>query len=177
MQHTIKEASKLYDACKKGRTIQRRATGCSEWSDVEDFNGDYVLEEEYEYRAFPYLRVPTAKEFESMALEFTKVDSVGKRRIYLDEKSGNKLQFYYDYLRVDPQYFCWRSDCEDEKGFGRSFNGINVVLAILEKPKPRSVRLVSDWPFEGGIKSGDVWWKPENEEGFYTWEEAMEKFN
>lgn len=176
MKHTIKEALKLYDAHKKGRVIQRTEYPYLSWENIEDFNENYVLEERYKYRAFPYLRVPTAKEFEGMALGFTKVDYDKKTRIYLDEKSGNKLQFYYDYLREDPQYFCWCSDREDEKGFGRSFNGFNVVLADLEKPKPKSVRLVSDWPFEGGIKFGDVWWKPENEEGFYTWEEAMEKF-
>lgn len=59
--------------------------------------------------------------------------------------------------------------------YANVFNGLNIEY--LKVNKSVSVRLVSDEPFEGGIKFGDVWWKPENEEGFYTWEEAMEKFN
>lgn len=40
-----------------------------------------------------------------------------------------------------------------------------------------SVRLVSDTPFDGGIKFGNIYWKPENEDGYYPYEEAMEQFN
>lgn len=40
-----------------------------------------------------------------------------------------------------------------------------------------SVRLVSDEPFEGGVEFDGVWWKPENEPGYYSWTEAMDKFN
>lgn len=40
-----------------------------------------------------------------------------------------------------------------------------------------SVRLVSDEPFEGGVEFDGVWWKPENEDGYYSYEEAMNKFN
>lgn len=179
MKHTIKEAIKLSDAYKKGRIIQRRMAECSEWEDIKDFNENYVLEEEFEYRVFPfYFRLPTVNDFKSIAREFSKLDSDSKSRVYLDEKSGNKLHFYYNYLRglgePEGQYFCW---CSDQKGFRRSFNGFDVVLENIEKPKLRSVRLVSDEPFEGGIKFGNVWWKPENEEGLYTWKEAMEKFN
>lgn len=35
-----------------------------------------------------------------------------------------------------------------------------------------SVRLVSDVPFEGGIKFGNIYWKPENEKGYYSQEDA-----
>lgn len=91
MKHTIKEAIKLYDAHKKGRVIQRRATGCSEWSDIEDFNEDYVLDEEYEYRINPfYFRLPTINEYKSIAREFSRLDVDNKCRIFLNE-AGNKL--------------------------------------------------------------------------------------
>jgi len=85
MKHTIKEAIKLYeDACKKGRTIQRRTAECSEWEDIEDFNEDYVLEERYEYRVSPYLRLPTREEFISIRREFSKLDSDSKCRIFFE---------------------------------------------------------------------------------------------
>lgn len=62
-----------------------------------------------------------------------------------------------------------------ENGCVKFFDGRFVIST--KDTGPRSVRLVSDEPFEGGIKFGDVWWKPKNEEGVYTWEEAMKKFN
>lgn len=40
----------------------------------------------------------------------------------------------------------------------------------------RSVRLVSDIPFEEGIEFNGVWWKPENEPGHFTFDEAMRQF-
>ena len=95
MKHTIKEAIKLSDAHKKGRVIQRTEYPYLRWENIEDFNENYVLEERYKYRVFPYFRLPTEEEFESITQEFTKVDYDKKSRVYLDEKSGNKLQFYY----------------------------------------------------------------------------------
>lgn len=41
----------------------------------------------------------------------------------------------------------------------------------------RSVRLVSDFPFEGGIEINGVWWKPYDEPGFYTFEEALKRYD
>ena len=185
MKHTIKVAIKLSNAHKKGRVIQRRKNTNWCWEDIKDFSGDYVLDEEYDYRVFPYLRLPTEEEFDRITQEFTKVDYDKKSRVYLDEKSGNKLQFYSvrlwekeDLSVSREQCFCWCSnptDIEIEHHLARSFDGFNI--AIVDINTKRSVRLVSDEPFEGGIKFGDVWWKPENEEGVYTWEEAMKKFN
>ncbi len=40
----------------------------------------------------------------------------------------------------------------------------------------RSVRLVSDTPFEGGINFNGVWWKPENEPGHFSFDDAMRQF-
>lgn len=185
MKHTIKEAIKLYDAHKKGRVIQRTEYPYLRWENIEDFNENYVLEGRYKYRVFPYFRLPTEEEFESITQEFTKVDYDKKSRVYLDEKSGNKLQFYYirlwekeDLIVRGKQCFCWCSnptDREIEHLLARTFDGFDI--AIVDMNTERSVRLVSDEPFEGGIKFGDVWWKPENEKGFYTWREAIEKFN
>jgi len=97
----------------------------------------------------------------------------------LNEESGNKLHFYDVRLNQDEEdpidrSFCWCSDFEESGKHAYVFDGLNITF--LKINHSASVRLVSDWPFEGGIKFGDVWWKPENEEGFYTWEEAMEKF-
>lgn len=39
-----------------------------------------------------------------------------------------------------------------------------------------SIRLVSESPFEGGIKFGNIYWKLKNEEGYYTFSEAIEKW-
>lgn len=180
MKHTIKEALKLYDAHKKGRVIQRRKNTRWDWEDIKDFNEDYILEEEYDYRVFPsYFRLPTINEYKSIAREFSKLDVDNKCRIFLNEESGNKLHFYDVRLNQDKEdsidrSFCWCSDFVDST-YANVFNGLNVEY--LKVNKSVGVRLVSDEPFEGGIKFGDVWWKPENEEGFYTWEEAMEKFN
>lgn len=185
MQHTIKEAIKLSDNHKKGRVIQRRKNTRWDWEDIKDFNENYVLEDEYEYRVFPYLRLPTEDEFDRITQEFMKNDYNKKIKVYLDEKSGNKLQFYSvrlwekgDSSVSIEQCFCWCSDptnMDIEHHFAKSFDGFNIAAVDMNTQK--SVRLVSDEPFEGGIKFGDVWWKPENEEGLYTWGEAMEKFN
>ena len=195
MQHTIKEASKLFDACKRGRTIQRREQkeihlspdvqimDYTEWEDIEDFNEDYILEEEFEYRVNPHcFRLPTVEEFMSVAQEFSKVDRDKEIRIFLDEKSGNKLNFHFctEDVANPPRSQCWCSDFTDDilylgRKYVRYFDGL-YIITIDDMSVPRGVRLVSDGPFEGGIKFGNVWWKPENEEGLYTWVEAKKKF-
>lgn len=165
MQHTVKEAIKLSNAYYKGGVIQRRMISGSGWEDVKDFNEDYILDEEYEYRVQQYFRLPTAEEFNSLFQAFSKVDNNLRLRTFLDEKSGNKLHFYLNEI--------WCSD-DIENGYVKYFNGFFVMS--INNINPRGVRLVSDEPFEGGIKFGNVWWKPENEEGLYTWEEAKKRF-
>lgn len=41
----------------------------------------------------------------------------------------------------------------------------------------RSVRLVSDEPFKDSIHVAGLYWKQENEPGYHTYDEAMDKFN
>lgn len=170
MQHTVKEAVKLYNTYNRDGVIQRKMISGSEWEEVKDFNEDYVLDEEYEYRVQQYFRLPTSDEFNSLGQAFAKVDNNNndddlKLRIFLDEKSGNKLHFHLNEI--------WCSD-DIENGYVKCFNGFFVMS--VNNINPRGVRLVADEPFEGGIKFGNVWWKPENEEGLYTWEAAKKRF-
>lgn len=87
--------------------------------------------------------------------------------------SGTKI------YNVDSDSLYWSSTMdENDYAYILRFDSRNMGTSSYSQCCDRSaVRLVSDVPFEGGIKSGNIYWKPENEKGYYSWEEAMSKFN
>lgn len=145
-------------------------------------------------------RLPTKEEFERLTKCWSRFDEKKNGRCFFDEETGEKLFLpcngcpikknvrvcvssgfywtstecfsYHDALiglitlqsKIDAYYFCFDSRCMNP-------------ITNLHKYYEQSVRLVSDAPFGGAIHVAGLYWKPENEEGFFSYDEAMSKFN
>lgn len=123
-------------------------------------------------------RLPTQDDFERLCKCYTKYDEERNGRWFFDKGTGEEL-----FLTVgnDGYHSCnyWSSTydnkwCVYHLNVGRNYADPTHNISYDNHIK---VRLVSDKPFDGAIYVAGLYWKPENEEGYYTWDEAMEKFN
>lgn len=132
-------------------------------------------------------RLPTQEEFDKLCKCYTRFDEELKGRWFYDEETGEKLFLPCEGYSYKDSIFndeilgnYWSSSTGPYQHCGSYYldftsNRINTEIDLdLYR---RGVCLVSDSPFEGAIHVAGLYWKPENEEGFYTWDEAMEKFN
>lgn len=131
-------------------------------------------------------RLPTMEEFKKLNNHFSRCNSDcleflnSTFQILIFPAMGYRVGFFNYYEGIEGHY--WSSTAsvnENDSGFAYSmnFHDYQRRLANCDCNNGYSVRLVSDEPFEGGILFDGIWWKPENEEGYYSWEEALEKFN
>lgn len=134
------------------------------------------------------MRLPTKDEFERLDKCYTKFDDELKGRWFYDEDTGENL-----FLPCEGA--CYGTTLNNAGSFGgywsSTHSGIGSGSTYLfcfrrnytfpgnsyDRYCGHSVRLVSGKPFEGAIHVAGLYWKPENEEGYYTYDEAMEKFD
>lgn len=58
-----------------------------------------------------------------------------------------------------------------------AFSSSSRIMDIGFRDSWKTVRLVSDTPFDGSIEFNGVYWKAKNEKEYYSFDEAMKKFN
>lgn len=130
------------------------------------------------------LRLPTKEEFDRLSDCYFRFDSKG--RWFLDKSTGEELFLpavgYRDdttVYHIDSYGYYWTSTCYDRnRAYCFLFSNSDVSPSFNGgRGCGRSVRLVSDEPFEGSVLVAGLFWKPANEDGYYTWDEAMEHFN
>lgn len=139
-------------------------------------------------------RLPTKEDFERLDKCYTRFDNGLEGRWFYDEDTGEKLFLpcdgYYDggdhYHRCYMPYGVgaygcyWSSTYYSNINIGAyyfNFDIRNMFSVVGRRDNNYSVRLVSDEPFEGAIHVVGLYWKPTNEGGYFTHDEAMEKFN
>lgn len=145
---------------------------------------------DYRIKKTTYFRLPTKEEFENLISHFSRWND--KRNGLEIENDSNKILFLpskgyrYDSLYQENELdiknkgYYWSSTIIDDYKYyacALYFDPIRKNTEHCCVNVRRSVRLVSDTPFEGGIEFGGIYWKLENELGYYSWEEAMSKFN
>lgn len=132
------------------------------------------------------LRLPTKEEFNRLCLTFTKHDQERKGRWFYDEETKEKLFLPCEGLRrihggimgMGLSGFYWASTpYSGSSAYSFSFSKSVQPIRNNNRQCGQSIRLVSDEPFEGAIHVAGLYWKPENEEGYYTYNDAIEKFN
>lgn len=136
----------------------------------------------------PSFRLPTIEEFKELNSHFSRWDKK-KKGLEFQNKSGKILflpakGFYsnlhktiYTYKNTYGAY--WSStENKTNNSLVHYFNFYpnSRCMDNCAGANGLSVRLVSDKPFEGGIKFGNIYWKSENEEGHFKLEEALEKW-
>lgn len=132
-----------------------------------------------------FFRLPTKEEFDKLISHFTRWNPKKKGMEILNEE-GEILflpaEGYRDgtsnYDRDSGGYY-WSSTVNENfscLAYNLFFHVSNRYTDDYDTSYARSVRLVSDSPFEGGIKFGGIYWKPKNEEGYYTFSAAIEKW-
>lgn len=123
-------------------------------------------------------RLPTKAEFERLSKCWSRFDEEKKGKWFFEEETKEKLflpciddskfklGYYWSSTRFDNKssYHFFFSDAKsDANTCGNNKTTLNV-------------RLVSDAPFGGSIHVAGLYWKPENEEWYYSYDEAMSKF-
>ena len=131
-------------------------------------------------------RMPTKEEFEDLISNFSRWNAK-KKGLEILNINGDILFLPANGDHFDTLNYCagshgdyWSSDVnESDRGgaYGLYFDSRSKQTDRYSCDYGCSVRLVSDVPFEGGIKFGNIYWKPENERGYYSWEDAMSTFN
>lgn len=130
-------------------------------------------------------RLPTREEWESLIKNFSKWNDK-KKSLEIMNKDGKVLFIrangYSDKFGKHNVSFgnYWSStvlNTDIYRAYGLNFSSSFKGISLYNNFCGLSVRLVSDTPFEGGILFDGIWWKPETEEGYYLYEEAMNKFN
>lgn len=130
-------------------------------------------------------RIPTKEEFENLCKHFSRWNEEKKiLEILNDSLSVLELPAtgYLDHegvLCFEDVGCYWSStvsefefDCDDAYHFYCDL--CSHYTSYCCTSDKQVVRLVSDEPFDGGIKFGNIYWKPENEFGYFTYDEAME---
>lgn len=131
------------------------------------------------------MRLATKEDFKKLDECYTRFDKELKGRWFFDEETGEKLflpcEGYCSNTMVNDvgslgSY--WSStQCGSGNAYFFSFDSNYVFPGNnYDCGNGRSVRLVSDEPFEGAVHVAGLYWKPTNEYGYYTWYEAMAKF-
>lgn len=131
-------------------------------------------------------RLPTKEEFENLIDHFSRWNQEKKGIEILNE--DRDILFipaagYYRYTSSKEVGYSgnyWSSTvCKTDSDFAYSlcFYSSNKKMYTDFSNYKYAIRLVSDEPFEGGILFDGIWWKPENEEGYYTFNDAIENFN
>ena len=130
-------------------------------------------------------RLPTKEEFERLAKCWSRFDEKKNGRYFFDDETGEKLflpckgyLINKDMIVSESMGFYWTSTKSlSHHAYYLCFNSryLNPVTSI-NRYYEQSVRLVSDAPFGDAIHVAGLYWKPENEEGFCTFDEAISKF-
>lgn len=142
---------------------------------------------DYRILESPKFRLPTKEEFESLIKNFARWNE-NNRTLEILHDPLNILTFpltpYYNNSENDNSTVVfgnyWSStlsDIHNNRAYGLIFNTDCKFIETQNCNCAYNIRLVSDEPFEGGIEFNGVYWKPENEDGCYTWQEAMDNFN
>lgn len=131
-------------------------------------------------------RLPTKEEFENLNRYFSRW-SDEKKGLEIMTDSGDILFFpacgYLDGISNcyvgSYGYYCSSTVYESDSYFIYRFyfGSRGTSVDCSGRQQARSVRLVSDTSFDGGIEFDGVWWKPENENGYFTFDEVISKFN
>lgn len=131
-------------------------------------------------------RLPTKEEFDDLISNFSRWNTEKKGIEILNDE--RKILFlpatgFSSSGRAGTHGDYWSSTaCKNDKGwtyectFGLYFDSRTKSSNRYCNDCEYSVRLVNDFPFEGGIRFGNIYWKPENEEGYFTFDEAIKKF-
>lgn len=145
---------------------------------------------DYRIKKTSKFRLPTKKEFENLISHFSRWND--KRNGLEIENDNHEILFlpskgyYYDSLYQENELDIknkgnyWSSTTIDDYkyyAYALDFDPIRKNTDNCCINVRCSVRLVSDIPFEGAIEFEHIYWKPENESGYFTYEEALEKFN
>lgn len=132
------------------------------------------------------MRLPSKEEFEKLCKCYSRFDNELKGRLFYDEETGEKLFFPCEgYLFDTTSYHVgkygsyWSSTCNIDSGACGFYFTSNCAYPNLDlyRHYSRSVRLVSDEQFEGSVHVAGLYWNQTNEIGYYTYDEAMKKFN
>lgn len=147
---------------------------------IELQTGDYI-EKPVQFR------LPTKEEFEDLIKHFSKWNEKEESWEFLSREGWTlKLPVTDYYLNdtnnnTDTHGYYWSSTKdEDNNNFAYNFyfNSNSRGMAISNHScHKHSVRLVSNTPFKDAVEFNGVYWKPENEPGYYTFDEAVERFN
>lgn len=130
------------------------------------------------------MRLATKEEFERLSKCYTRFDEDLKGRWFLDKETGDELflpceGFLICYMASDvgAEGCYWSSTYYSNTGaYYFDFSIRKKFTVVGCRDNDYSVRLVSDEPFEGAVHVAGLYWKPTNEYGYYTWDEAMAKF-
>lgn len=135
------------------------------------------------------MRLPTKEDFEKLCECYTRFDEGLRGRWFFDRKTGEELFLPCEgyrgsggariHLLGEDAYYWSSTTCWDDRFAIAFFFWRRSLLPNddFRRLNGCSVRLVSDEPFEGAVHVAGLYWKSTNEEGYYTWDEAMEKFN
>lgn len=128
-------------------------------------------------------RLPTKEDFKNLQKHFSKWNEEDESLEILN-KDGFMLTlpttgYYGSCLTVfDSIGYYWSSTAHDsDNAYCLCFDSCDRCVGYYFTSDKHAVRLVSDEPFEGGIEFNGVYWKPENEDGYYSYIEALEKFS
>lgn len=132
-----------------------------------------------------FFRLPTKDEFDKLISHFSRWNAEKKGMEVLNDE-GEILFLSADGYRdgnsrndVGSGGYYWsstRNENYSSLAYNLYFHASNRYTDDYDTSYARSIRLVSDSQFEGGIKFGNIYWKSENEEGYYTFSEALEKW-
>lgn len=121
-------------------------------------------------------RLPTKEEWDNLVTNHSVWNSTSNMlEITVDD---NTLVLPAEYSRGKDKYGKYWAAFESDKLHTLFFDEDLLELnefSIDERNDlgKHSIRLVSDTPFEGGIEVGNIYWKPENEEGYFTYDEVI----
>lgn len=140
---------------------------------------------DYRIKKTPKFRLPTKEEFDNLIDNFSRWDRE-KKGLEIVNKKG-------DILFLPALGYRYGTSCHNKGSYGYYWSSIMYGHSIYSAYylyfdssskytsgnnilSECSVRLVSDEPFEGGVEFNGVYWKLENEEGYFTYEAAINKF-
>lgn len=140
---------------------------------------------DYRIKKTSKFRLPTKEEFDNLIDHFSRWNKE-KKGLEVENEHGEILFFSTAGYRfgtagsiVGSGGYYWSSTMYEHRirsAYYLYFDSSSKYTVSNDILSGRSVRLVSDIPFEGGIEFNGIWWKTENEPGYYSYEEAIEQF-